>query len=338
MFNIKQNHTLELRSTRLQTLDDFERVSDRLRSALGARRLVITEPDPRCIQIRVIYEEALMNGYGEDRFFEAIARRHDFTNLPFAIDELGREVCVNFTEAPHLLGAGTSGSGKSVGAQALLASIVTAEGPKTLYLVDPKRVELSMWAPLAVSHATTADGMAETVEAVRAEMARRYEMMDGHGVRKLTEDPALYEELGGTCVLVVDELAEVLAAGGKNVGQALSSIAQLGRAANVLLLCFTQRPSADLFGKSTGTETLRSNLSNLIAWRVLRRPDVDVILGAGAASDDGKDSSSISSSMPGAAYSSFSDVMIRTPFITDERLLSFITKEKGSAIQRKPTV
>lgn len=334
MFSIRQNHTIELRSTRLQTLDDFERVSDRVRSALGARRLVITEPDPRRIQIRVIYQEALQAGYSQDDFFKALSKPHRFDALPFAIDELGQDVCLNFSEAPHLLGAGTSGSGKSVGAQALLASIVTAEGPKALHLVDPKRVELSMWAPLAVSHATTADGMAETVEAVRAEMARRYETMDEHGVRKLTDSPALYEELGGTCVLIVDELAEVLAAGGKPVGQALSSIAQLGRAASVLLLCFTQRPSADLFGKSTGTETLRSNLANQIAWRVLRRPDVDVILGAGAAADDGKDASCISASMPGAAYTSFSDVMIRTPFITDERLLDFIAKEKGNAIQR----
>lgn len=327
MFNISQNHTIELRSTRLQTLDDFERVSDRLRSALGARRLVITEPDPRRVQIRVIYEEALLSGYSEDAFFQSLSRPHDFSSLPFAIDELGQEVCLNFHEAPHLLGAGTSGSGKSVGAQALLASIVTAQGPKQLFLVDPKRVELSMWAPLAESHATTAEGMTATVEAVRAEMTRRYEVMDSSGVRKLTDSPDLYAELGGTCVLVVDELAEVLAAGGKGAGTALSSIAQLGRAASVLLLCFTQRPSADLFGKTTGTETLRSNLSNLIAWRVLRRPDVDVILGAGAASDDGKDSSAIPSSMPGAAYSSFSDVMIRTPFITDQRLLAFIDSQ-----------
>lgn len=327
MFSIKQNHVIELRSTRLQTLDDFERVSARLRSALGARRLVITEPDPRQIQIRVIYEEALLKGYSEDEFFQSLDRPHDFSNLPFAIDELGQDVCLNFSEAPHLLGAGTSGSGKSVGAQALLASIVTADGPKQLHLVDPKRVELSMWSPLAASHATTAEAMTGTVEAVRAEMTRRYEVMDERGVRKLTDSPALYEELGGTCVLVVDELAEVLAAGGKDVGAALSSLAQLGRAASVLLLCFTQRPSADPFGKATGTETLRSNLSNLIAWRVLRRPDVDVILGAGAASDDGKDSSSISSSMPGAAYCSFLDVMIRTPFITDERLLDFISSQ-----------
>lgn len=334
MFGIKQNHTIELRSTRLQTLDDFERVSDRLRSALGARRLVITEPDPRRINIRVIYEEALMKGYSEDDFFQALASPHGFDALPFALDELGQEVSLNFHEAPHLLGAGTSGSGKSVGAQALLCSIVTAEGPKTLHLVDPKKVELSMWAPLAESHATTAETMTETVETVRAEMLRRYEVMEEHGARKLTDSPALYEELGGTAVLVVDELAEVLAAGGKGVGQALSSIAQLGRAASVLLLCFTQRPSADLFGKSTGTETLRSNLSNLIAWRVLRRPDVDVILGAGAASDDGKDSSSISASMPGAAYCSFSEVMVRTPYLSDERLLEFITKEKGNGIQR----
>lgn len=332
MFGIKQNHIIELRSTRLQTLSDFEQVSNRLRSALGARRLVITEPDPRRVQIRVIYEEALQAGYSQDDFFKALSKPHGFDALPFAIDELGQEVVLNFSEAPHLLGAGTSGSGKSVGAQALLCSIITAQGPKTLHLVDPKRVELSMWAPLAASHATTAEDMTSTVEAVRTEMNRRYELMDDHGVRKLTDNSALYEQLGGTCVLVVDELAEVLAAGGKEVGQALSSIAQLGRAASVLLLCFTQRPSADLFGKSTGTETLRSNLSNLIAWRVLRRPDVDVILGAGAASDDGKDSSSISSSMPGAAYCSFSEVMVRTPYLSDERLNAFILsiKEKGN--------
>src|SRR5699024_383938 len=336
MFHINQNFEVRLAKTRFQTKDDYDKVSERIRSSVHASRLVISEPDPKTISIRAIYTEPLEKGYSEDEFFTDLGTPHGMDKLPFAVDEHERKVQRIVPEAPLLLGAGPSGSGKSVGAQALLASMMPAEGPKRLHLLDPKRVELSMWVPLADSHATGVEDMKSVVETVRDDTNTRYERMEAIGVRKLTDDPDLYEELGGTCVLVVDALAETLSAGGKDVGRALSSIAQLARAASVFLLVFTQRPSADLFSKSTGTETLRSNLSNLIAWRVLRRPDVDVILGVGAASEDGKDASKIPTNMPGAGYASFSDVMVRTPFISDDSLKGFIERIKDNE-QVEPT-
>src|SRR5699024_11359717 len=115
------------------------------------------------------------------------------------------------------------------GAQALLASMMTAEGPKRLHLLDPKRVELSMWVPLADSHATGVEDMKSVVETVRDDTNTRYERMEAIGVRKMTDEPDQYEELGGTCVMVVDELAETLNAGGKGVGQTVWDFATLGR-------------------------------------------------------------------------------------------------------------
>src|SRR5699024_10873538 len=144
MFNINQNFEMRLAKTRFQTKDDYDKVAERLRSSVHASRLVISEPDPKTISIRAIYTEPLETGYSEDDFFADVRKPHGMDALPFAVDEHGHKVCLNLLEAPHLLGAGTSGSGKIVGAQALLASILTVEGPKQLHLVDPKRVELSM--------------------------------------------------------------------------------------------------------------------------------------------------------------------------------------------------
>src|SRR5699024_10592820 len=223
MFHIDQNFEIRLAKTRFQTKDDYDKVSERNRSSVHASRLVISEPDPKTISIRAIYTEPLEKGYSADEFFTDLKTPHGLDALPFAVDEHGRKVSLNLLEAPHLLGAGTSGSGKSVGAQALLASIMTAEGRKRLHLLDPKRVELSMWAPLADSHATDVEDMLSVVQTVQRDMNERYARMEALGVRKLADAPDLYDEMGGTCVLVVDELAETLSAGGKDVGQALSS-------------------------------------------------------------------------------------------------------------------
>src|SRR5699024_2779008 len=198
MFHIDQNFEIRLAKTRFQTKDDYDKVSERIRSSVHASRLVISEPDPKTISIRAIYTEPLEKGYSADEFFTVLKTPHDLDALPFAGDEHWRKASLNLLEALYLLGGGTSGSGKSVGAQALLASIMTAEGRKRLHLLDPKRVELSMWAPLADSHATDVEDMKSVVETVRDDMNMRYERMESIGVRQLTDAPDLHAELGGT--------------------------------------------------------------------------------------------------------------------------------------------
>ena len=328
LFDIHENFTARLRATRYQTLEDFEQVGERLRASVGAERIVIRQDSARDYSLRFLFSDPLAVGYSAEDFLADCEAEHSFGELPFAVDELGNSVRINLLGAPHALLAGTSGSGKSVGLNALLWAMASASEPLQLFLCDPKKVELKPWEPLAFEY-STGEAMASTAQRVQGLMLDRYSEMEERGVRNLAkDDPELLADLGGIIVLVVDELAEALAVGGKDLGLALSSIAQMGRACGVFLVTATQNPKADLFSKSSGTETLRSNLSNLVAFRVLRRPDSDVILGSG----EEKDASKISELYPGTAFCSFSPERIRVPYLTDEKIADLV---KGMAEKLK---
>lgn len=324
--DIKCNHTIILKKTKYQTLDDFHRQEERIRSALQANRVVIKELDRKRIEIRALYTEPLQSGYNPVKYSDDLARSYGLDALPFAIDELGNQVVIDFTKAPHMLMGGTTGAGKSAGVNTVIASLVQAETSVCLHLADPKAVELGPWSSIADNHAT-GEEMASVAEQVKTTMDHRYIEMEKRGVRNLADHPETLEELGGAHVLIIDELAEYLTVCGKEGGKAISSIAQKGRAASIFLICATQNPKADLFSKTTGTETLRSNLSNLVAFRVLRRADSDVILGTG---EEDKNASHIADSLPGAAYTSFSDERIRVPYLDDDFIDNLVTtiKEK----------
>lgn len=326
-FRIKvsgRNFETILSTRRYQTLEDFERVSERIRAALGARRLVLREVAPRRVLLRAIYAEPLEQGWAGASFLDLLKGGTTLAALPIGIDEEGARVFLNFLRAPHAIFAGTSGSGKSVGLNALLAAICRLVTPPQLVLIDPKKVELTPWLSFAVRHATETQGMVSALEFSVAKMNERFTAMAAAGVRDLNKSPELLAELGGPLFVVVDELAELLAFGGKEAGVLLSSLAQKGRAASVFLIVATQNPKAELFSKSSGTETLRSNLSNIIAFRVTRSSDSDVILGSGAASE-GRDASSISPDLPGTAYCSWSDERLRVPYLDDDQIQNFVT-------------
>ncbi|WP_409483905.1 FtsK/SpoIIIE domain-containing protein [Arsenicicoccus dermatophilus] len=326
-FRIKttgRNFETVLCTRRYQTLEDFEKVSERIRAALGARRLVLREVAPRRVLLRAIYAEPLEQGWSGASFLDLLKAGTALDALPIGVDEEGARVHLNFARSPHGLFAGTSGSGKSVGLNALLAAICRLDPLPQLILIDPKRVELTPWLPFARRHAVETQAMVSALEDARNVMEDRYKSMDSMGIRDLNKHPEKLRELGGSLFVIVDELAELLAFGGKDAGVLLSSLAQKGRAASVFLVVATQNPKAELFSKSSGTETLRSNLSNIVAFRVTRAPDSDVILGSGAASE-GRDASSISPDLPGAAYCSWSDERLRVPYLTDEQIQTFVS-------------
>lgn len=313
-----------LHTRRYQTLQDLERVSERIRSALGASRLVLREVAPRRVVLRAIYSEPLLEGWDGASFLEVLKAGTTLEALPIGIDEQGARVYLNFLRAPHALFSGTSGSGKSVGLNALLAAICRLTPSARLILIDPKQVELTPWLPFAIRHATETQSMVSALQYSVDEMNRRYSAMAAAGVRDLNKDPELLDELGGPLFVIVDELAELLAFGGKEAGVLLSSLGQKARASAVFLVVATQNPKAELFSKSSGTETLRSNLSNIAAFRVTRSSDSDVILGSGSASE-GRDASTISADLPGAAYCSWSDERLRVPYLTDEQISQFVS-------------
>ena len=227
-------------------------------------------------------------------------------------DISGKPVITNLGKMPHLLVAGTTGSGKSVGINVILASMLYKSKPDELklILVDPKTVELAMYRDIPHLLTPVVTDMNDAENALRwavAEMERRYQLMVAFKVRKMDEfnkvireaeargehitdptvDPALYIGLANQppvlktlpyIVIVIDELADLMMVAGKNVEQLIARIAQKARAAGIHLILATQRPSVDVI-----TGLIKSNIPTRIAFQVSSKIDSRTILnGQGA--------------------------------------------------------
>ena len=227
-------------------------------------------------------------------------------------DISGKPVITNLGKMPHLLVAGTTGSGKSVGINVILASMLYKSKPDELklILVDPKTVELAMYRDIPHLLTPVVTDMSDAENALRwavAEMERRYQLMVAFKVRKMDEfnkvireaeargehitdptvDPALYIGLANQppvlktlpyIVIVIDELADLMMVAGKNVEQLIARIAQKARAAGIHLILATQRPSVDVI-----TGLIKSNIPTRIAFQVSSKIDSRTILnGQGA--------------------------------------------------------
>lgn len=222
-------------------------------------------------------------------------------------DISGKPVIANLGKMPHLLVAGTTGSGKSVGINVILASMLYKAKPDELklILVDPKTVELAMYRDIPHLLAPVVTDMSDAENALRwavAEMERRYQLMVALKVRKLDEfnkiireaeargehipdplvDPTLYVGLANPVpdlkplphiVIVIDELADMMMVAGKNVEQLIARIAQKARAAGIHMILATQRPSVDVI-----TGLIKSNIPTRIAFQVSSKIDSRTIL------------------------------------------------------------
>ena len=175
----------------------------------------------------------------------------------------------NLAKMPHLLIAGKTGSGKSVGMNAFLVSLLWQNSPENLrlILIDPKRVELMPYnnlphllTPVIVEPEKSVSALAWAV----AEMNRRYKMLSEIGVRDLEgyneKNP---ENKEPNIVIVIDELADLMMVAGKDVEAAICRIAQMAHAVGMHLLIATQRPSVDVV-----TGLIKANLPARIAFRV----------------------------------------------------------------------
>jgi S-DNA-T family DNA segregation ATPase FtsK/SpoIIIE len=210
-------------------------------------------------------------------------RRAAETSLLLAVgrDVTGQPVLGDLARMPHLLIAGTTGSGKSVCLHAVLASLLYQNSPATLQLVivDPKRVELARYKGLPHLVAPVVTEVAECIAALKwavAEMDRRYRLCEAAGVR----DRAGYnarQKSGApplpALVLVIDELADLMLTAPEETEPLLARLAQLGRAAGIHLVVATQRPSTDVV-----TGLLKANFPARIAFSVASGIDSRVIL------------------------------------------------------------
>jgi DNA segregation ATPase FtsK/SpoIIIE, S-DNA-T family len=216
-------------------------------------------------------------------------------------DITGEPVVMDLAKMPHLLVAGTTGSGKSVGINAMILSLLykTSADQVRLILIDPKMLELSVYEGIPQLLAPVVTDMKQAAHAVNwcvMEMERRYKLMSKLGVRGLAgynekiakaaaageflynpfsltpEDPEPLKAFPHI-VLVVDELADLLMVVGKKIEEPLARLAQKSRACGIHLILATQRPSADVL-----TGLIRSNVPARIAFQVSSKTDSRIIL------------------------------------------------------------
>ena len=194
-------------------------------------------------------------------------------------DVSGEPIFADIEKMPHLLIAGATGSGKSINIHTLLISLLYKNSPDTLRLVliDPKRVELSMYngIPHLVSPVIT-EGK-KTITVLRwaiKEMERRYKILLESGVRDIK---SLYKKTGSTpipfVVIVIDELADLMVAYGREIESSIVRLAQMARATGIHLIVSTQRPSVEVI-----TGLIKANITSRIALQVASQVDSRTIL------------------------------------------------------------
>jgi len=227
--------------------------------------------------------------------------------LALGKDIMGVPQVADISRMPHLLVAGTTGSGKSVGVNAMLLSILCKSTPEQvrMILVDPKMLELSVYEGVPHLLAPVVTDMKEAAQALNwcvAEMERRYRLMATFGVRNLAgfnrqvadaeksggiPDPLWNVELNGEpplleklplIVVVIDEFADMMMIVGKKVEQLIARIAQKARAAGIHLVLATQRPSVDVI-----TGLIKANIPTRISFQVSSKVDSRTILDQGGA-------------------------------------------------------
>nr|WP_281417051.1 DNA translocase FtsK [Kistimonas asteriae] len=252
----------------------------------------------------------------EDReivyFSELIASKvFDESESPLTLalghDIGGHSMVANLAKMPHLLVAGTTGSGKSVGVNAMILSMLYKASPEEvrLIMVDPKMLELSVYDGIPHLLAPVVTDMKEAANALRwcvAEMERRYKLMAAMGVRNLAgfnrkldeaekageplRDP-FYQSVSADdlapeleklpfIVVVIDEFADMMMIVGKKVEELIARIAQKARAAGIHLILATQRPSVDVI-----TGLIKANVPTRISFQVSSKVDSRTILDQG---------------------------------------------------------
>ena len=197
-------------------------------------------------------------------------------------DIVGAPFITDLKKLPHLLIAGTTGSGKSVGINAMLLSLLYRNSPQTLRLmmIDPKMLEFSIYNDiphLLTPVITQAKQAITALSNMVAEMERRYKIMSHTRTKNIESYNEKMKEEGGEqfpyIVVIIDELADLMMTSGKDVELYIGRLAQMARASGIHLIVATQRPSVDVV-----TGLIKANLPSRISYRVGQRIDSKVIL------------------------------------------------------------
>ena len=264
-------------------------------------RVVDTIPGKSCMGLEIPNPERQMVRLSEIVSSQVYASMHSPLTLALGKDIAGNPVVADLARMPHLLVAGTTGSGKSVAINAMILSLLYKAPPAQcrLILVDPKMLELSVYEGIPHLLAPVVTDMRQAANALSwcvAEMDRRYRRMSGLGVRNLAgfnqkireaekagkpipnpltstpDNPDPLHEMS-LIVVVIDELADLMMVVGKKVEELIARLAQKARAAGIHLILATQRPSVDVI-----TGLIKANIPTRIAFQVSARVDSRTIL------------------------------------------------------------
>lgn len=286
-----------VRISKIKNLEDDIALS---LSALGIR-IIAPIPGKGTIGIEVPNQNPAIVG------MKALIASEKFQNnkydLPFAIGKSisNEEFVADLTKMPHILMAGATGQGKSVGLNAIITSLLYKKHPSELkfVMVDPKKVELTLFSKIERHYLaklpdseeaiiTDTRKVVRTLNSLNIEMDSRYDLLKDAQVRNIKEyntkfiarklNPLLGHKFMPYIVVVIDEFADLILTAGKEVEHPITRLAQLARAIGIHLVIATQRPSVNII-----TGTIKANFPARIAFRVISKIDSRTILDTGGA-------------------------------------------------------
>jgi DNA segregation ATPase FtsK/SpoIIIE, S-DNA-T family len=268
---------------------------------LTSIRVVETIPGKTCMGLEL--PNAKRQTIRLSEILAATPYRHSASQLTLAMgkDITGHPIVTDLAKAPHMLVAGTTGSGKSVAINAMIVSLLYKATPEEvrLIMIDPKMLELSVYEGIPHLLAPVVTDMKLAANALNwcvGEMEKRYRLMSAVGVRnlagfnqKLRDAQAAGKKIGNPfsltpeapeplsalpmIVVVIDELADLMMVAGKKIEELIARLAQKARAAGIHLILATQRPSVDVI-----TGLIKANIPTRVAFQVSSKIDSRTIL------------------------------------------------------------
>jgi S-DNA-T family DNA segregation ATPase FtsK/SpoIIIE len=326
-------------------ISKIESYANDLKMATAAHGLRIIAPIPGRSAVGI----EVPNSTRETVYIKSVINTKKFVetsfDLPVAFGKtIENEVfMIDLTKMPHLLIAGATGSGKSVGINTIITCLLYKCHPDNLkfVLIDPKKIELSLYRniqnyylavlPGAEEPIVTDTSMAlETLESVTKEMDERYDLLKMAMVRDMKsynekfKTGELDEELGHRhlpyIVVIIDELADLMMTAGKQIEEPIARLAQLARAIGIHLVVATQRPSVNVI-----TGTIKANFPARIAYQVASKVDSRTILDTGGADQlVGRGDMLFTN---GAGMTRIQNAYVDTEEV--ERITSFIGEQRG---------
>lgn len=322
-------------------------LSDDIALALAAKDIRMEAPIPGKSLIGIeVPNETVSTVAFKEMIDETPAHPDHILEVPLGRDISGKIQTVDLTKMPHLLVAGSTGSGKSVAINGIITSILMQAKPHEvkLMMVDPKMVELNVYngiPHLLTPVVTNPRKAAQALQKVVKEMEERYEKFAATGVRNITGYNEMIKQKNQTeeqkyptmpfIVVIVDELADLMMVASNEVEDAITRLAQMARAAGIHMILATQRPSVDVI-----TGIIKANVPSRVAFAVSSGTDSRTIIDS-----NGAEKLLGRGDMLFLPMGENKGIRVQGAFISDhevEEVVKFVTDQQGANYEEKMMV